>query len=197
VSVVETRILDRQALGRGGCVELLVSGNQGHRSEAGILLQLIDLESDGQLHSIVSPKPTFASDLHCLGKKGRRQFHDAIALGQMAAEMPEHGPGLSSRELAAVLPTSNRGCDLDRRNARDIEGMTGLRSHQRANPGTTDLDHMAFDESAGVEKIVAISAALADDGFRKGLSFDGDRLVIGVVEVVRSIRKLAHQPELQ
>src|SRR5271157_5575674 len=98
-----------ETFGSRGSVEVPVGRNQRYRPETGTPLEPVDFEDDSQLYGIVSPEPVPAGCQHRLGKQGRGQFHDAIALGQVAAEMPEHRAGLGGRKVAAVLPAGDRG----------------------------------------------------------------------------------------
>ena len=115
-----------KTFGSRGGVEVPVGRNQRYRPETGILLEPVDFEDDSQLYGIVSPEPVLASRQHRLGKEGGGQFHDAIALGQLAAEMTEHRSGLGGGEMAAVLPAGDRGSDLDGGDAGDIERVSRL-----------------------------------------------------------------------
>ena len=115
-----------ETFGSRGSVEVPVGRNQRYRPEPGIPLEPVHFEDDSQLYGIVSPEPVLAGCQHRLGKEGRSQFHDAIALGQVAAEMPEHRAGLGGRKVAAVLPASDRGSDLNSGDAGDIERVSRL-----------------------------------------------------------------------
>jgi len=113
-----------EAFGSRGRVEVTVGRNQRHRAKTGLPLEPVDFKDDSQLYGIVSPEPVLAGCQHRLGKEGRGQFHDAIALGQVAAEMSEHCAGLGGRKMAAMLPAGDRGSHLNGGDAGDIERMS-------------------------------------------------------------------------
>ena len=125
----------------------------GNRPETGIPLEPVDFEDDSQLCGIVSPEPVLAGYQHRLGKEGG-QFHDAIVLGHMAAEVTENCFGLGSGEIASVLPASDRGSDLNGGNAGDINPVADLGTDEGFNPGAAAFVHMAFDEGAGIEEVI-------------------------------------------
>ncbi len=55
------RILDGKPLARGGVVEGHVGRDERHRPETSILVTLMQIEGDGQLHGIVSSEPMLAA----------------------------------------------------------------------------------------------------------------------------------------
>src|SRR5207237_1593917 len=101
-----------------------------------------DLEGGSQLHGIMGPEPALAGLQHGGGEEGRGQFDDAIAPGQMAAEVAEDGSGLGGGKVAFMLPAGDRGEDFDGGDAGDINPVIGLGTHQGADPGATDLVDM-------------------------------------------------------
>src|SRR5262245_3564198 len=71
----------------------------------------------------------------------------------MAAEVAEDRAGLGGGKVALVLPSGDRGEHLDGRDPGDIQPVAGPGPHERTDPRTAGLVHMAFDEGAGIEEV--------------------------------------------
>ena len=87
MSGMAVRIIDRQPLGNGGEVEILVRRDERHRVKTGILVTPLDIEDNRELHGIIGPEPVFASNNHRIAEEDRSKLDDAITLDEMAAEM--------------------------------------------------------------------------------------------------------------
>jgi hypothetical protein len=94
------RVIDRQPFGGSGVVEGPVGGDEGHRSQASLSLETVNVEGNRQLHGVVGPEPVPAGGQHGIGEQGGSELDDAVALGQMAAEMAEDCGGLGGGAIA-------------------------------------------------------------------------------------------------
>jgi hypothetical protein len=143
-----------EAFGYRCGIEIPVGRNQRHRPEAGLLVALVQIECGGQLYSVVRPVPMLACRAHRVIEQGGSQIDDEIAVSEMPSEMPKYRAGLGGGKVAAVLSAGDRGSDLNGGDAGDIERVSRFSVDQRAYPAAADLDHMTFDEGAGVEEVI-------------------------------------------
>ena len=68
--------------------------------------------------------------------------------------MPDDRGGLGGRKVSTALPPGDRGKDLNGGDVGDIERMSRLGADEGFDPGSVGLDHMAFDERAGIEEVM-------------------------------------------
>ena len=110
--------------------------------------------------------------------------------------MPEDRGGLCRSQGSAALPPRDGGEDLDCRDVADEQRSRGVKAGQGTDPLAARLVDVAFDQGTGIQEIRATSPPLADDRLRKRFAFDGDGLVVGVVEVLGGVGELRHQADI-
>src|SRR5271157_312681 len=145
------RIIHVYPFGYGGGVELLVGRDERQPAQAGGWACLVQIGCRRQLHSVIGPQAIDFRQPFSVGQQGGRDFQDGVLVSGVMPELGKEGGNGGSGQEPAAASTSNGGSDLDTRNPREKNLLSGSRIGQSPDPTASDLVEVTLDDCAGVE----------------------------------------------